>query len=261
MAQPELAANALMDELMEQCQRFYYQLGPFSTLSEFEKARIDRDIQIKIHDLSKLSKGLSHSAMMFHQAALGNEKKMTEEHMKSLNYVSGQSANVNYAARLNLIGHTKKAIEVLETYLESNAPTMTVIWLLSMFYRAIGLFSEDVKLMKTYSKLNTPQLDAHLPVMEALEFYLIEHEITQEETEHYFTIVNTYFNSHRIDKYIVSRDIMKDDEDESWVSTRYQIQDDLTSEQIHSMNLGLLKLLAESDISDKAFDHFITSIY
>lgn len=261
MAQPELAANALMNDVIVLSQRFHHQLGPFSTLSEFEKARIERDIRVKIDDLSKLSKGLGHAAMMCLQAAIGNEEAMTTAHYQSLNYLDEQAVHVNYAGRLNLIGHTKKAIKVLETLLESNAPTMSVIWLLSVLYRAIGLFSEDVKLMKMYSKLKESKIDAHLPIAIGFDQYLTEHGITQEESEYYFTLVNNYFCSNRIDEYNFYRTIMEDDEGESWISTEYHIQDDLSSDQIHSMNMGLLKLLAKSDISDKAFDHFVTSIY
>lgn len=261
MAQPELAANALMDDLMIECHRFYYQLGPFSTLSEFEKARIERDIRVKIDDLSKLSKGFGHAAMMCLLAAIGNEEAMSIEQSKTLEYLDGQAVHVNYAGRLNMIGHPRKAIKVLEKYLELNVPSVKAINLLSILYRAIGLFSEDVKLMKTYSKLKESQIDAHLPKAIEFEQYLTQHGITQDESEHYFTLINNYFFSQRIEEYKVSRSIMEDDENETWISTEYHIQDDLNSDQIHSMNMGLLKLLADSDISDKAFDHFVTSIY
>lgn len=261
MAQPELAANALMDDIMVQCERFYFKLGPFSGLGEFEKARIERDIRVKIDDLSKLSKGLGHAAMMCLEASLGNEKAMTSAHNQSLNYIDEQAVYLNYAGRLNLIGHTKKAIQALEIYLETNSPSLKIIWLLSVLYRAIGLFSEDAELMKTYSKLKDSKIDAHLPITIGFDEYLTEHGITQEESEYYFTLVNNFFHSNRIEEYQFSRTIMEDDEGESWISTEFHIQDDLSSDQIHSMNMGLLKLLAKSDISDKAFDHFVTSIY
>ncbi|MEP7731459.1 hypothetical protein [Marinomonas primoryensis] len=261
MAQPELAANALMDDLMIECHRFYYQLGPFSTLSEFEKARIERDIRVKIDDLGKLSKGYGHAAMVYLQAALGDEKEMSKEQSKVLEYLDEQAAYTNYAGRLNMLGYPKKATHTLERYLELRAPSTKIILTLSFLYRSIGLFSEDVKLMKTYSKLTDPKINDHLPEAIAFQQYLNEHDITQDESEFYFTIVNNYFFSQRVKEYTFSRSIMEDDENETWISTEYHIQDDLSSDQIHSMNMGLLKLLAKSDISDKAFDHFVTSIY
>ncbi|MEL0623804.1 hypothetical protein V6238_11950 [Marinomonas arenicola] len=261
MAQPELAAKALMDELMPKCLDFYYQMGPLSALSEFEKARIERDIRVKIDDLSKRSKGFSHAAMMYLQVALGNIKEVKKEYLNTLNYLDSSGVHINYANSLHRLGNVKEAIEVLENYLNSNPPSVDVILLLKNIYRAIGMFSEDVKLMKTYSKLKVPQIDSNLPKALELKQYLADHDITQEETEHYFTIVNNYFYSQRINKFSSSRGILEDDEGESWISTRFNIEEDLTSEQIHSMNLGLLKLLAESDISDKASDHFVTSIF
>lgn len=109
--------------------------------------------------------------------------------------------------------------------------------------------------------MDEPKLDSLAPKGVEFEEYLTENDITQEETEHYFNLVNTYFFSQNIEKYTVSHCIMEDDEYETWISTDIQIKDDLDSEKIHSTNMGLLTLLVEKDISDKAFHHFVTSIY
>ncbi|WP_137169629.1 hypothetical protein [Marinomonas sp. FW-1] len=254
MTQPELSTNNLMNDVMTQCEKFYYQMGPFSALTEFEKASVERDIRVKISHLSELSKGYSHVAMMYLQVALGNQKEVSKAFFETLNYLDNSTIYSNYASHLNCLGFPKMAVQVLEDYLASTPAAMSVIVLLSNLYKGMGAFSKDAKLMETYLK-------SHRPQETALQEYLVSHGISPEETEQYFTLVSNYFLAQRIEHYKISRRIVKDHDDKDWLCTEFQIEDELSSDQIHSINLGLSSLLAGSNLSKKASEHFITQIY
>lgn len=254
MTQPERSINDLMNDVMTQCEQFYYQMGPFSTLTEFEKASIERDIRVKISNLSELSKGYSLVAMMYLQVALGNQKELSKAFFETLNYLNNATIYTNYASHLNCLGFPKMAVQVLEDYLASTPASMSVIVTLSNLYKGMGAFAKDAKLMETYLKSNVPQENT-------LEKYLANHDITPEETEEYFTLVSNYFLAQRIEHYKISRHIEKSHDDKDWITTEFQIEDDLSPDQIHSINLGLSTLLADSDLPKKVAEHFITRIY